>query len=376
MWLLRHINIHKIIHPCKHDVCFYEYLHGSESLQKFHDFPLANVASICQNIYVWFLETTTLWVYIKYVLGIRNVDKKSELEKTKRIPPLPVEEGTESWQDALEALERDEVLTMREIEQREKLRAQKKAAKKRRRRRRIVTVWFLVISGCMIGAILLFWVLKKTAPVVVDYAQETANEWKEEITEAQSETEEAQGKLKIWDMPEIDRQFITPNRYSRPGEPLLHVDNVFVHYTANPGTSAAQTRSYFNNQAVTHERSVSAHFVIGMEGEIIQCIPLDEIAYAVQKHNYNSISIECCYDSEDGSFRQETYDSLTRLLAWLVCKYELPIDAVQRHSDTCYKKCPKYYAEHDDKWNALKFDVLEYIKEHGSASVPDSYFGE
>ena len=115
--------------------------------------------------------------------------------------------------------------------------------------------------------------------------------------------------------PDWEENFLTLNEYSRPGEPLETITNIFVHYTANPGTSAAQNRSYFEQQKDTHEVSVSAHFIIGYDGEIIQCVPLDEIAYAVMTRNYDSVSIECCYKAQDGSFTQETYDSLISLLA-------------------------------------------------------------
>lgn len=158
--------------------------------------------------------------------------------------------------------------------------------------------------------------------------------------------------------PTWTEDFLTPNEYSRPGDALKEINSVFVHYTANPGTSAAQNRSYFEQQKDTHERSVSAHFIIGYEGEIIQCVPLDEIAYAVQTRNEDSVSIECCYQAEDGSFTQETYDSLIKLLKWLVEVYDLDVDEdILRHYDCGGKKCPIYYTEHNDAWEALKEDV-------------------
>lgn len=107
--------------------------------------------------------------------------------------------------------------------------------------------------------------------------------------------------------PDWTEDFLTVNEYSRPGDPLTEVNNIFVHYTANPGTSAAQNRSYFEQLKDNHERSASAHFIIGYNGEIIQCVPLDEIAYAVQTRNEDSISIECCYKADNGQFTQETY---------------------------------------------------------------------
>lgn len=158
--------------------------------------------------------------------------------------------------------------------------------------------------------------------------------------------------------PTWTEDFLTISEYSRPGEPLKEVNNIFVHYTANQGTSAAQNRSYFEQLKDTHERGASAHFIIGYEGEIIQCIPLDEIGYAVQTRNEDSISIECCYTAEDGSFTQETYDSLILLLRWLTDTYGLdPEEDVLRHYDCGGKKCPIYYTENEDAWEKLKSDI-------------------
>ena len=161
--------------------------------------------------------------------------------------------------------------------------------------------------------------------------------------------------------PAWSEDFLTVSEYARPGEPLKRVKDIFVHYTANPGTNAVQNRSYFEQLKDTHERSASAHFIIGYEGDIIQCIPLDEIGYAVKTRNEDSISIECCYMNEDGSFTQETYDALLSLLEWLVREYGLTTDNILRHYDCGGKKCPLYYVENEDAWEQLKRDVQERL---------------
>lgn len=166
--------------------------------------------------------------------------------------------------------------------------------------------------------------------------------------------------------PDWTEDFLTPNEYSRPGDLLERIDNIFVHYTANQGTSAAQNRSYFEQQKDVHERSVSAHFIIGYEGEIIQCVPLDEIAYAVMTRNMDSVSIECCYLEADGSFTQKTYDSLINLLAWLAEAYDLETDDILRHYDCGGKKCPLYYTENPDEWEQLKQDVRDAMEDSGT----------
>lgn len=160
--------------------------------------------------------------------------------------------------------------------------------------------------------------------------------------------------------PEITVDLLNVNEYSRPGTKIEDVKSIFVHYTANPRTSAKNNRSYFANLEQTHERSASAHFIIGYEGEIIQCIPLEEQAYAVISRNNDSISIECCYLEEDGKFETETYDSLIQLLAWLLKEYNLDSSDILRHYDCGGKKCPLYYVEHEDKWEKLLKDVEAY----------------
>lgn len=158
------------------------------------------------------------------------------------------------------------------------------------------------------------------------------------------------------------QDFLTINDYSRPGDELKRVKNIFVHYTANPGTNAAQNRSYFENLAETHETSASSHFIIGYEGEIVQCIPLDEIAYAVAGRNDDSISIECCYVDESGEFTKETYKTLVHFSALLLEKYELKSKDLMRHYDDNGKICPKYYVENEDAWWQFVEDVEVYME--------------
>lgn len=172
-------------------------------------------------------------------------------------------------------------------------------------------------------------------------------------------------RLVIEERPELIVDLLTYNEYSRVGHALPEVNNIFVHYTANPGTSAAQNRSYFENLKDTHETSASAHFIIGMEGEIVQCIPLAEVAYAVKGRNYDSVSIECCYDSEDGSFREATYQSLIHLTAWLISKYDLKVEDILRHYDEGGKMCPIYYVQNEEAWQTFLLDVETYIEKNG-----------
>lgn len=178
--------------------------------------------------------------------------------------------------------------------------------------------------------------------------------------------EQAKGFSKyIETPPAYMEQLLTVNEYSRPGTPLEKVNGIVIHYTGNPGTTAQQNRSYFENLAVTKETKASSHFIVGLAGEIIMCVPTEEIAYASNERNVDTIAIECCIDNEVGRFSEKTYDSLVELTAWLVGKYDLNMDDVIRHYDVSGKECPKYFVEHESAWEDFKIDVERYIETHG-----------
>ncbi|MBR1931880.1 MAG: N-acetylmuramoyl-L-alanine amidase [Lachnospiraceae bacterium] len=240
----------------------------------------------------------------------------------------------------------------------ETVRRRRAMLRKRRARRRRMVV--LTVYGCaLLLLVLVVWGIAALVSVIRGHAVESSVELAQDKTAITADERLVQGiPLSQFEThPVWEEDFLTPNEYSRPGEPLTEVNSIFVHYTANRNTSAAQNHSYFEQLKDTGERSASAHFIIGYNGEIIQCIPLDEIAYAVKTRNMDSISIECCYKSGDASFTQETYDSLIILLKWLTEVYDLSTEDILRHYDCGGKKCPLYYVEHPDAWERLKRDV-------------------
>ena len=84
---------------------------------------------------------------------------------------------------------------------------------------------------------------------------------------------------------------LTVNPYSRPGRPLSGgVKGIVLHWVANPKTTAIQNRNYFEGlkqQAnIKNGRYAGAHFIIGLEGEVIRCVPENEMAYHVEANKY------------------------------------------------------------------------------------------
>lgn len=154
---------------------------------------------------------------------------------------------------------------------------------------------------------------------------------------------------------------LTPNKYSRPQIPLKAVKKIAVHYVGNPGSTAKNNRDYFENLKNTHSRYVSAHFVIGLSGEVIQCIPLSEISYCTNQANSYSVSIECCHPDETGKFNRETEESLIELCAYLCGKFGLSESDIIRHYDVTGKACPLWYVSHPEDFAAMKKRVGELL---------------
>lgn len=157
--------------------------------------------------------------------------------------------------------------------------------------------------------------------------------------------------------PDIDVELLTVNPYSRPGTETKKITGIVVHYTANPGASAMDNRNYFENLKDSHETKVSSNFVVGLEGEIVQCVPTWEEAYASNSRNIDTVSIECCHPDETGKFNDKTYQSMVELCAWLCLKFDLDGNDVIRHYDVTGKDCPKYFVENEKAWEQFRKDV-------------------
>lgn len=167
----------------------------------------------------------------------------------------------------------------------------------------------------------------------------------------------------------ITNNYLTPNQYSRPCAKRTQTTKIAVHYVGNPNTSALANRNYFENCKDIH-KYVSSNYIVGLRGEVICCVPDEEIAYCTNQANSYSVSIEVCHPKSDGVFVDCTYVSLCELCAMLLKKYKLTVNDLIRHydivrTDGTRKQCPlhwvptKYQSEAvaTARWNRFKQDV-------------------
>ncbi len=217
-----------------------------------------------------------------------------------------------------------------------------KLERRRRRKRRLIlkrVICFLLLLGVAAGAVFGVKIFKSA----------------KEPPSAKLE------KVRAIEIPDwIDEQIIHMHTTARTGIELDGVKNIVIHYVGNPNTTAQNNRDYFDKDST----EVSSHFLVGLEGEIIQCVPLWEKSAASNWRNNDTISIEVCHPDETGKFNDKTYDAVIKLTSWLLKELGLDESAVIRHYDITEKLCPLYYVEHEDAWNQMKKDIGTKLNEY------------
>jgi len=172
---------------------------------------------------------------------------------------------------------------------------------------------------------------------------------------------------------EIKNALLTISNYNRPGTKRTRTTAVACHYIGNPGTSAQANRNYFESlrtegpakeakgQAAT---KASCHYIIGLQGEILQLIPEDEISWCTNQANSYTISIEACHPDSTGKFNAATYQSYVELCADLCVRWDLdPVaGGLIRHYDVTGKNCPLYFVSNKAAWDQFQWDVLHAME--------------
>jgi N-acetylmuramoyl-L-alanine amidase len=176
----------------------------------------------------------------------------------------------------------------------------------------------------------------------------------------------------------ILEKYLTINPYSRPGILLQAAKGIVIHWVANPKTTAEQNRDYFeclkNQKPGNGLRYASSHFIIGLEGEVVQCLLENEAGYHVGAQEYTdralrelsaypnncTIGIELCHTNWEGEFTDKTIMAAHELTRELCQRYNLGRNNVYRHFDITGKECPRYFVAHEDQWGNF-LENLEYV---------------
>jgi N-acetylmuramoyl-L-alanine amidase len=179
------------------------------------------------------------------------------------------------------------------------------------------------------------------------------------------------------------------NKYSRPGVKRHATLAIVVHWPQWSTVSAKKLHDYFG-QIASEARYASTQYICGLEGEIVQVMPEDELAYHCgsdridpaskmvytdrareifnnyastrSSPNWVTLGIEVCHYGLTGEMHDVTINALREWLIEKCKKYNLGADKILRHYDVVgWKDCPRYWVKHEDEWKQLLESVQEAI---------------
>ncbi|MBP5254840.1 MAG: N-acetylmuramoyl-L-alanine amidase [Lachnospiraceae bacterium] len=171
----------------------------------------------------------------------------------------------------------------------------------------------------------------------------------------------------------ITQDLIRVSEVNRPGMQLDAMNAVVVHYAASAGGGATGVRDFFYNQPYfralgdrENSPGTSAQFIVGLFGEILQTVPINEVAYANRYRNHDTINVETCHPDETGVFTDASYQSLVKLCAWLLEVHGLEVTdtTLIRHYDVWEKPCPLNFVNDPQAWADFKENVRIYMLQH------------
>lgn len=182
---------------------------------------------------------------------------------------------------------------------------------------------------------------------------------------------------------EIKKDFLTLNKWSRPGIRRKGVEGIEVHWVANPKTSAKGNRQWFESRKGGKRGFGSTQFIIDQDGDIIQMIPEIEIAYSSGARHYKdgirqklgsrpyykTLSIECTHVDWSGKMTPECYDSLANLCVHLCQKYNLTARHLYLHFDITGKLCHRWFVDKPNEWSEFK-NLVDSLLEHRKSKTP------
>jgi len=168
--------------------------------------------------------------------------------------------------------------------------------------------------------------------------------------------------------------------HGRTGQRLNPI-GVVIHYVGNPGSSAMGNRNYF--ESGSGGNGVSAHYIVGLNSEILRCIPENEramhagLSYGSQwveqakVNNATLLGIEVCHPDSTGKFSTVTYNALIALTADICGRHGFnPDKAVFRHYDVSGKKCPLYYCNNPSAWEQMRKDIKNALSQVNPPPAP------
>lgn len=178
--------------------------------------------------------------------------------------------------------------------------------------------------------------------------------------------------------PKVNR-LISKVNFSDSNRSKGSIKYLVKHYVGATGGAKANCQYFYDTY-----RGASAHYFVGHDGEIWQCVEENDTAWhcgaSTYKHkecrNSNSIGVELCVKKDKNGkwyYTDATKKAAVKLFAYLMDKYGIDADHVLRHYDVTGKTCGEPDVRSGNKiWSQFKKDISAYGKGSSEVSVSNS----
>lgn len=175
----------------------------------------------------------------------------------------------------------------------------------------------------------------------------------------------------------VIKQLLTLINYTDARRKKKDIDFLVRHYVGASG-GAKENCQYFQKVY----RGASAHYFIDHDGTIWQSVKDEDIAWHCgapsykHKHcrNSNSIGIELCVKKDKNGnwyYTEATKKSAVCLFAYLMDKYDIPINHILRHYDVTGKICGEPdVRKGSNVWKDFKQELAAYLEQYRKGDVP------
>lgn len=125
-------------------------------------------------------------------------------------------------------------------------------------------------------------------------------------------------------MINISSRIIDISENTRPNEKIDKIFKIILHHAPIKNKSGIKNRNYINSLKNQDNIFCSYHYIIGLNGEIINIIPENELAIhtGILEFDKHSLGICICYN-ENNKISEKTMLSLEKLSIHLIKKYSL-----------------------------------------------------
>lgn len=176
----------------------------------------------------------------------------------------------------------------------------------------------------------------------------------------------------------VINKMITNKNRSISNRGVGKIKYLVKHYVGATGGALANCK-HFRDTYI----GASAHYFVGHNGEIWQCVEDKDVAWHVgakrYKHKYcrnsNSIGVELCVKKDSSGrwyYTEATKKAAIELFVFLMKKYNIPISNVLRHYDVTGKICPEPDVLSVPIWDTFKTELQIAVNEASVSGSQDA----